>query len=498
MKHIQQSPAAILALMSVAVFLGAVDLTIVTAVLPKIILDLGISIDTELHRAAWIISGYLLAYTLSIAIAGRISDLTGRRPAYLVCLVIFLIGSAAVAMAPTIDLVIAGRVVQALGAGALVPISMALVADLYPAGKRAAPLGIIAAVDTAGWMVGHLYGGALMRLFDDWRLLFWLNLPIGVLALALMWSTLRDLPILRAAGRFDWRGALLLSAGLTALNIGLAAGADLGQADFYGERAGPPLYALPLSLAAVGLLVGFVTWQHRSGDPLIEPALLTHRIPAAAAAINACSGFALALALANVPLFINTRLGLRNPTDPDILRQGAWESGLMLSVLTLSMALLAIAGGRLMARYGPRPIATPRPAFAAIGFAMLAGWQADTSYATMARGLFVAGFGLGLTLAPAAAVVIEAADPERRGAAAALVIVTRLIGMTVGVSVLTLFGVQRQDALRRAAAEDPAVVADPITFLIGVAAQVVGETFLFACGACVVGCLIALQLRRAG
>jgi hypothetical protein len=91
---------------------------------------------------------------------------------------------------------------------------------------------VIAAVETAGWMVGHLDGGVLMRAFDSWRLLFWVNLPLGVVAFVLTWRALRDLPSVRATGSFDWRGALLIAASLAALNIGLAAGGELGQADF--------------------------------------------------------------------------------------------------------------------------------------------------------------------------------------------------------------------------------------------------------------------------
>src|SRR5690242_10036120 len=144
-----------LALVCLAVFVGAVDLTIVTAVLPRIMADLQVSIDTELNRAAWVITGYLLAYTVSMTFMGRLSDLYGRRAAYLLCLAIFIGGSALVAVAATLDGVIGGRVVQAFGAGALVPVSMALVGDLFPPDRRAPALGTIAAVDTAGWMVGH-------------------------------------------------------------------------------------------------------------------------------------------------------------------------------------------------------------------------------------------------------------------------------------------------------------------------------------------------------
>src|SRR5204863_592151 len=205
----------------VAIFISAMYFTVVTDILPKIMADLQVAIDTELNRATWVISGDLLAYTISMTFMGRLSDIYGRRVTYLLCLGIFVAGSAAVALAPTLNTVIAGRVVQAFGAGALVPIALALASDLFAPNRRAAALGVIAAVDTAGWMVGHLYGGVLMRAFDSWRLLFWVNLPLGLLALALTWWALRELPTSRASGAFDWAGALLLTSSLTALNLGL-------------------------------------------------------------------------------------------------------------------------------------------------------------------------------------------------------------------------------------------------------------------------------------
>jgi EmrB/QacA subfamily drug resistance transporter len=486
-----------LAMISLAVFIGAVDLTIVSAVLPGIMDDLNVSIDTELHRAAWVITGYLLAYTISMTFMGRLSDLYGRRAMYLVCLVIFIVGSAAVALAPSLNAVIAGRVIQAFGAGALVPISMALVGDLFPAERRAPALGIIAALDTAGWMVGHLYGGVLMRLFDDWRLLFWINVPFGLLALALTWWGLRSVRLNRAEGTFDWLGALLISASLAALNIGLSAGGELGQADFYGNTSGPPPYALPLVITALVLLAAFVWAERRARYPLLDLALFRDRSASAASMINVLVGFALALAIANVPLFINTRLSLLHFDDPNILRQAAWDSGWVLSALTLSMAALAVPGGWLAARLNNRLPVLVGLALALVGFVLLQNWHADSTYPQMVAELVLAGAGLGLALSPIAAALIDAADEHRRGSVSALVITLRLIGMTVGISVLTLWGVPRQDALRRAGATDPLAVSDPQRFLVNVVAQVVDEMFLFGAVACGLALLAAWLIRSA-
>ncbi|MFV9505711.1 MAG: MFS transporter [Oscillochloridaceae bacterium umkhey_bin13] len=488
-------PRLTLALVALAIFVGAVDLTIVTAVLPHIMLDMRVSLDTELNRAAWVVSGYLLAYTVSMTFMGRFSDLFGRRRVYLISLVVFLIGSVQVATAPNLELLVFGRVVQALGAGAMVPVSMALVSDIFPPGARAAALGFIGAVDTAGWMVGHLYGGVLMRAFDDWRLLFWINLPIGIVALLLTWWALRDLPQHRAAGRFDWPGAILISAALTALNVGLAAGAELGATDFYGERLGPPPYAVPLVILALLLFAAFVWWERRAADPLLDLALFRDRAAAAACVINTLVGFALALAITNVPLFINTRLLLFEAGDPEILRRAAWDAGWVLSALTLTMAVAAWPGGLLAGRRGDRLIAILGLALGALGYGLMGTWEALTPYPVMVAHLILAGLGLGLVIAPAADSVIRAAAQAQRGTASALVIALRLVGMTVGVATLTLWGVQRQDTLRRAGADDPLVLTDPASFLMQIAAQVIGETFWMGAVALGVALVAALLLR---
>lgn len=488
-----RSPNALLGLVCLAIFLGAVDLTVVTAVLPKILLDLQVSIDTELNHAAWIITGYLLAYTISMTFMGRLSDLYGRQAIYMICLVLFIAGSVIVAVAPVLNVIIGGRVVQAFGAGALVPIAMALVGDLFPPERRPAALGVIAAVDTAGWMVGHLYGGVLMRVFDSWRLLFLVNIPLGLAVLVLTWGGIRGLSQQRAHGSFDWLGALLLAASLSALTLGLSAGAELGQTDLSGLQQPQP-YAMPLVVTAFVLLAGFVWVERRVRSPLLEMELFANRAVRAACIINALIGFALALAIANVPLFINTRLILIAPADPEVLRRGAWDSGWVLSALTFAMAGCSVPGGWLAARFRERLPTLAGMLVAIGGYLFLCRWGATTTYLEMVGGLALAGAGLGLVLSPAATTIVNAVNDDRRGIAASLVIILRLVGMTIGVSVLTLWGVHRQDVLRRAGVSDPLAASDPALFLLQVAATVVAETFLFAVVACLLSLLAAWYL----
>ena len=180
----RNSAAFKIALICLPIFIGALDLTVVSAVLPHVILDLEIPLQTGLDDAAWLVTGYLLAYSVSMTFMGRLSDLYGRRKVFLTALVIFAVGSYLVAVAgdwPTnlalrayylffpgrpdlsytsLYVLVGARMIQAFGAGSMVPVGMALVGDLYPEGQRARPLGLIAAVDTAGWVVGIYTAGS--------------------------------------------------------------------------------------------------------------------------------------------------------------------------------------------------------------------------------------------------------------------------------------------------------------------------------------------------
>jgi MFS family permease len=247
MKKWTSSPGFKVALIAIPIFIGALDLTVVSAVLPHVLIDLQIPFQSGMDNAAWIVTGYLLAYSVSMTFMGRLSDIHGRRKIYLAALVIFGLGSYLAAVAhlwptrlalrgyylvasgrPDINFIslyilIAARMIQAFGAGTMVPVGMAMVGDLYPQGHRARPLGVIAAVDTAGWVVGHLYGGIIVR-FWSWQTIFWLNLPIVLIGWVMIRFLLQESKPAGDRGRMDWGGAVLIAISLSILNIALGAG----------------------------------------------------------------------------------------------------------------------------------------------------------------------------------------------------------------------------------------------------------------------------------
>ncbi|MGH2617814.1 MAG: MFS transporter, partial [Thermomicrobiales bacterium] len=168
----------------VAVFLGALDLTVIATILPGMVTDLRIN-AADVDRYVWIVSSYLLAYVVAIPVVGRLSDLLGRTRAFQGSLVVFLLGSLVCALASDLPIMVAGRTIQGAGGGALLPVTMALVGDILPPGRRAAALGLVGAIDTLGWVMGPLWGAALVEIApgqEPWRWVFIVNVPLALVA----------------------------------------------------------------------------------------------------------------------------------------------------------------------------------------------------------------------------------------------------------------------------------------------------------------------------
>lgn len=534
-------PGWILALVCLPIFIGALDLTIVSAVLPTILADLKIPYQTGLDDAVWVVSGYLLAYTISMTFMGRVSDIWGRRRVYIICLSVFIFGSILVAVAPgapadfayriaraisssrpdrafmALYALIFGRVVQALGAGALVPVSMALVGDIYPSKKRAMALGVIGGVDTAGWVLGHLYGGIMVQ-YLAWPILFWLNVPLAGVALGLTAWALRGLPKTRAEGRLDWAGAVLIAISLTGLNLALNTGIDASLGLSLNQMQNTPAFSPALLLVAALSLVAFVFVERRSSSPLLNLNAYRERNFSVASIVNLLIGFSLMAGLVSVPIYMNTVPTVSYGLDLD---QAALLAGYLLSALTLPMAFTSLVGGWLTGKLGYRWTTVLGAALALIGFGVMSRWteyQSEPVVALfgaglsnlfrnpdhllgtwrMAAGLVAAGAGIGLTISPIATAVINSVSAAERGVASALVIVMRLIGMTVSISILTTYGLRRSRALLAEGLEgvDLTDFATQAAVLVKSTTKVIDEMALITGFVCLGALVIALLLRN--
>ena len=402
------------------VFVAADDQTVVVTVLPQIMLDLKLTV-TELDHTSWIITGYLLGYVAAMPFIGRLSDIWGHRNAFIGSLLLFMLGSVGVALATDINWLIGLRVFQALGAGALVPIAIAIVGDLFPPENRGAPLGLVGASAEAGGVIGPLWGGIISK-YLVWQWVFWLNIPLCAVIIALTLVLLPSSP--RYPARMDYIGGALITLSLAALTLGLARIDELDA-----------LMVLWLALAAASLAL-FVIRQRTAADPLLPRAMFRARAFVAANATHLLIGGALIIGMITIPLMANTLLG-----------ETPLGGGLMLLRMTVAIPFGAVLGGVVCQRFDYRLPAVLGLLLCALGFWLMSGWGLDIADPWMTLHLATAGFGFGLLIAPIALAATNSVSDDVRGAAAALITTMRVVGMTLGVAALTAWGTGRFDAL---------------------------------------------------
>jgi MFS transporter, DHA2 family, triacylglyceride efflux pump len=272
------TPRVLLALAAVAVAFAAADTYVVVLALPDLMRSVDIDVS-ELQRAAPIISGFLLGYVGILPLTGRIADLRGRIPVLVGSLVVFAVGSVITAAAYDLDSMVVGRFLQGAGGGGLVPATLALVADLWPPGRRGVPLGVVGAVQELGSVLGPLYGAVVLAI-ADWRAIFWLNTAVGLVLAAAIVSTRRRSEPQTAAPDPDERpwpdviGAGLFLAALIAIVVlmrepeSLVTDIDYGRA--FIPVTGDSRWLTPLALVAYGLLALFVVRQATARRPLID------------------------------------------------------------------------------------------------------------------------------------------------------------------------------------------------------------------------------------
>jgi MFS family permease len=476
--------ALLLALAGAGLFVAALDAYLVVTLLPTMTADVGLTID-RFEQATPIVTGFLSGYVIAMPLLGAYSDARGRAPVYAVCVVAFAAGSAMTATAGlwggySMQWLVGGRVLQGLGGGGLVPLTLALAADLYRNGTRTFALGSVSALQEAGSVFGPLYGATLASAaatVGGWRFVFWLNVPLAAICAAGVWLASRDQPRTPAQGSaIDWQSASLLGLGLGLLVLAL-------YPDDPASRATNSL-VIPLGILSLVVLGLYARRQVRSLEPLIPRALLRSRRFIGVCVANLLIGAALMVALVDVPI-----LG-RLVFDLDQL-----AAGLLLSQFLLGVPIGAIAGGLLAGRIGGRATAFFGMLCSAAAFVQMSGWQAGELALRLGPirpadlALGACGLGFGLVIAPLTAAVLDLTRAQHHGLASSIVVLARVMGMLLGLSALTAFGLFRfRQILGTPVLNDPDVKArvDHLARLVSAAfLQEYREIFTIAAVLCV-------------
>lgn len=495
---------------ALGIFLTALDQTVVVTALWPISTDLEIPV-TELDRVAWVVTAYLLGYTVALPLMGRVADVYGQRKVFLAALGIFTLGSVLCALAPSLEWLIGARFVQAVGGGAVLPVGMAMVSHLFSNRRIPFMLGLLAAIAEAGGVIGPLWGALVMKMdgfldITGWRWIFWVNVPLGILFAALM---LRTPALPRYPGKIDWTGAALLGAGLLALSLALSTPGSVGAwAGIDTQPAGNDPSAgnlfTPLSIGLFGLalllFLAFAWWQRRADEPLLPPDLFSRRNwPFVAANLtNLLAGAALIITMINIPLYVAS-----------VLDGTTEQGGLMLLRMTAFIPVGAVVGGLLGTRLPYRWIAIAGLLVTAAGFWQMTGWTTESAdYPLTWLGLALNGAGFGLLLAPVTATALQWAGRERAALSAASVNLSRMVGMMLSLSALTVAGLRH---FQSRMASHPAVIfanpgetaeafaarqAEYTAIYKAVSLEVYSGGFFIAGLICLVAITVAMWLKR--
>jgi MFS family permease len=481
---------------SLAVLLGALDAYVVVTIMRDIMSDVHIPIN-QLQRITWIITMYLLGYIAAMPLLGRASDRFGRKLVLQVSLALFIVGSVVTALAGhwgDFHMLIAGRTIQGIASGALLPVTLALGADLWAQRNRASVLGGIGAAQELGSVLGPLYGIFIVWMFHDWRYVFWINVPLTLIAMVMIQFSLPSHQRADEPEKVDVVGGVLLAIALGLAVIGLYNPAPDGKQIL-------PSYGLPLVIGAVVVAVVFVLWERFSRTRLIEPTGVHFRPFLAALGASVAAGAALMVTLVNVELFGQGVLQMDQ----------AQAAGLLLWFL-IALPIGAVLGGFIATRIGDRAMTFIGLLIAAYGYWLIHFWRLDVmnqhhnvfglvNLPLVHTDLLVAGLGLGLVIGPLTSAALRVVPSAQHGIASAAVVVARMTGMLIGVAALSAWGLYRFNQIiagLSAKISPDATLLERVTvqatLYLKAFAMMYGDIFAATVVICVVGALLGLLL----
>jgi len=410
----QTAPPARRRLITIAVmtgmFLAALEATVIGTAMPTVVAALG-----GLAHFSWVFSAYLLTSTVSVPLWGKLSDLYGRRLFYQLGIAVFMVGSVLSGMSQSMIQLIAARALQGLGAGALIPLGMTIIGEVYTLEERARMQGLFSGVWGLASVIGPLIGGFITDQLS-WRWVFYINVPFGIASALIMQFALgrskRDVrPII------DYLGAAVLTTAVTLLMLVLVEGGS-GRELLRSRN-------LVMFAVVVALLVWLVRIEKRAPEPVIPLGMFRNRVVSVAMIVGFLAGVAMFAAISFVPLFAQGALGV-----------SATAAGSFLTPLMLAWVSASIVGGRLLIRMGARPLVLAGLTLLVLGFAAMTSATQHTPVAVLVIELIVIGVGLGLTMLTLLIAVQHAVPREQLGIATSLNQFFRSIGGAMGVALL--------------------------------------------------------------
>ena len=478
---------------SLAVLLGALDTYVVVTIMRDIITTVGIPIN-QLQRITPIVTWYLLGYVAAMPLLGRASDRFGRKLLLQASLATFAVGSVVTALSTDLHVLVVGRTIQGLAAGALLPVTLALGADLWSQRNRAGVLGGIGAAQELGSVLGPLYGIFIVWLTSRWQDVFWINVPLAVIAMLMIQFSLPSRDRSTEPEKIDLFGGVLLAVALGLAVIGLYNPNPNGHEVL-------PSYGPPLVIGAIVAAVAFAIWERFARTRLIDPNGVRFRPFLAALGASIAAGAALMVTLVDVELFGQGVLGM----DQD-------EAAILLLRFLIALPIGAVVGGWIATKVGDRAMTFVGLLIAAGGYWLISKWPVDLlsdrhnffglfTLPAMDTDLVVAGLGLGLVIGPLSSAALRVVPPAEHGIASAAVVVSRMTGMLIGVAALSAWGFYRfNQIVAGLSAAVPANASLALRIALQAKlyrqafAEMYGGIFSITAIVCVVGALLGLLL----
>lgn len=387
-------------------FVLMLDSTVVALALPEIRHD----VDASAEGLQWVMNAYLLTIAVLVVTAGRLGDMFGRKRVFLAGMVLFAVGSVVSGAAGDQDTLILGRVLQGVGAAPMLSLSLALVCNVFPAEEQPRALGIWAAVSAVALAIGPLAGGVLIEL--DWRVIFWMNLPVLALGIAITAAAAPESTDPGAGTRIDWAGLGLLSTGVTAVVLAL-----VQLQSWAGETVAA------LAFLGLLLLLGFWAVEHRTRAPIVEFALFRNGPYFGASAAAFCLVGSYWAVMFFQPQYLQ-----------DVRDHSPILSGLMILPVTAPMVVVSPFSGRLIAGFGARRLMSAGMLCGTLGLLVLTRIDADSPYGLLLAGYLLFGVALGLVYAPMSTAAMAAMPGEKVGIASGVLAMDRVLAGAVALA----------------------------------------------------------------